>query len=401
MNKVAFFYATFPQATETFVRRELRAFTQIDFNPDLYSIWQGRTDWEGKQIFRFKFSRLFSLILWIPYWAWIKPKAFKEILTELWAKTCPNLQNWNETFLGLGFALVESSRLKNKNYSLLHGIWATMPATATLALSKLINIPFSMGAHAYDVFRTSGDWLLELKLQNAVFIRTSSLSTKRRIEQIGVAQEKIKLIRRGLATWPVRDNFCLVDPSRLEILSVGRLVEKKGYIHQLEIAKSLLSQSIPFRLQIVGAGPLLKFLMKERNRLGLEQNVEFLGSKSQKEIREIYLNSDVFLFTGVIARNGDRDGIPNVIPEAMAGGCLILASSYAGASEAFIEDVSGFSLNPQDTQKWVSILKEFWEDPDSFQLIRKRAVNHTKQAFDVLKTAHSFHSVIKKNLIHV
>lgn len=398
MNKVAFFYATFPQVTETFVRRELRAFKQIGFNPDLYSLWQGQTDWEGKKIFRFKFLRLFSLVLWIPYWAWTKPNVFKEILTELWSKPCPNLQNWNETFLGLGFALVESSRLQKKNYSLLHGIWATMPATATLALSKLTNIPFSMGAHAYDVFRTSGDWLLELKLQNAIFIRTSSLSTKRRIEQIGVAQEKIKLIRRGLATWPVRANFCLVDPFRLELLSVGRLVEKKGYIHQLEIAKSLHIQSIPFRLQIVGAGPLRKFLIKERNRLGLDNIVEFLGSKSQKEIREIYRNSDAFIFTGIIAENGDRDGIPNVIPEAMSAGCLILASRNAGASEAFIEDVSGFSLNPKDTQNWVSILKEFWDEPDSFQLMRKRAVKHTKQAFDVIQTAHSFHSVIEKNI---
>ena len=346
MTRVAFFYATFPRPTETFVRRELRAFKQIGFNPDLYSIWKGHSTWEGKQVYRFKFARLLSLFFWIPYWSWRKPKAFKEILNELLKKPCPSLQNWNETFLALGFALVEASNFKVKNYSLIHGIWATMPATATLALSKLIDVPFSMGAHAYDVFRTGGDWLLELKFRNAVFIRTSSQSTVRRIEQIGVLPGKVKLIRRGLASWPVRNNF----------------------------------------------------LLKEINRLGLIENVIVLGSKSQKETREIYLNSDAFIFTGIIAKDGDRDGIPNVIPEAMSAGCLILASSHAGASEAFIEDVSGFSLNPKDTQMWVSILKEFLEEPESFQLMRKRAIKHTKQAFDVLQTAHSFHSVIEKNL---
>ena len=398
MIRVAFFYATFPRPTETFVRRELRAFKQIGFNPDLYSIWKGHSKWEGKQVYRFKFARLLSLFFWIPYWSWIRPGAFKEILTELLAKPCPNLQNWNETFLALAFALVEARDFKVKKYSLIHGIWATMPATATLALSKLIDVPFSMGAHAYDVFRTGGDWLLELKFRNAVFIRTSSQSTVRRIEQIGVLPGKVKLIRRGLASWPVRNNFLLIDNSRLELLSVGRLVEKKGYFHQLQIAASLLERSIPFRLRIVGSGPLKKFLLKEINRLGLIENVIVLGSKSQKETREIYLNSDAFIFTGIIAKDGDRDGIPNVIPEAMSAGCLILASSHAGASEAFIEDVSGFSLNPKDTQMWVSILKEFWEEPESFQLMRKRAIKHTKQAFDVLQTAHSFHSVIEKNL---
>ena len=398
MNKVAFFYATFPRPTETFVRRELRAFAQIGFDPDLYSIWKGRSEWEGKKILKFQFFRLLYLFFWIPYWAWLKPQVFKEILVELWAKPCPNLQNWNETFLALGFALVEARNLKNKKYSLLHGIWATMPATAALALSKLTNTPFSMGAHAYDVFRTGGDWLLQHKFENALFIRTSSQSTARRIEQLGVPIKKIKLIRRGLENWPVRSNFEPVNESRLELLSVGRLVEKKGYIYQLKIAVELLSRAVPFRLQIIGSGPLEKFLVKETHRLGIADHVRFVGSKSQKETRKVFLESDIFLFTGVVATNGDRDCIPNVIPEAMSSGCLILASCNAGASEAFIEDVSGFSLNPKETKNWSSLLEEFWEEPDSFQLMRKRAIEHSKQAFDVKSTAHSFCSVIEKNI---
>ena len=398
MNKVAFFYATFPRPTETFVRRELRAFAQIGFDPDLYSIWKGRSEWEGKKILKFQLFRLLSLFFWIPYWAWLKPQVFKEILIELWAKPCPNLQNWNETFLALGFALVEARNFKNKKYSLLHGIWATMPATAALALSKLTNTPFSMGAHAYDVFRTGGDWLLQHKFKNALFVRTSSQSTARRIEQLGVPNKKIKLIRRGLANWPIRSNFELVNSSRLELLSVGRLVEKKGYIFQLKIAFELLRRAIPFRLQIIGTGPLEKFLVKETNRLGIADHVVFIGSKSQKETRKVFLESDIFLFTGVVAKNGDRDGIPNVIPEAMSSGCLILASCNAGASEAFIEDVSGFSLNPKETKNWSSLLEEFWEEPGSFQLMRKRAIEHSKQAFDVKSTVHSFCSVIEQNM---
>jgi glycosyltransferase involved in cell wall biosynthesis len=273
-----------------------------------------------------------------------------------------------------------------------------MPATAALALSKLTNTPFSMGAHAYDVFRTGGDWLLQHKFENALFIRTSSLSTARRIEQLGVPIKKIKLIRRGLANWPVRSNFELVNKSRLELLSVGRLVEKKGYIYQLKIAVELLSRAVPFRLQIIGSGPLEKFLVKETNRLGITDHVVFIGSKSQKETRKVFLESDIFLFTGVVAKNGDRDGIPNVIPEAMSTGCLILASCNAGASEAFIEDVSGFSLDPKKTKHWTSLLEEFWEEPGSFQLMRKRAIEHSKQAFDVKSTAHSFCSVIEQNI---
>jgi len=66
------------------VRRELRALEKIGFQPDLYSIWKGLEDWEGKSIYRFRMLRLWSLFFWIPYWAWKKPLVFREILTYLW-----------------------------------------------------------------------------------------------------------------------------------------------------------------------------------------------------------------------------------------------------------------------------------------------------------------------------
>ena len=60
-------------------------------------------------------------------------------------------------FLGLGFALVEAKTIKSQNFDLFHGVWATMPTTAAFSLSKLLNKPFSMEAHAYDLFRKGGD----------------------------------------------------------------------------------------------------------------------------------------------------------------------------------------------------------------------------------------------------
>lgn len=396
MTRVAFFYATFPRPTETFVRRELRALDDIGFKPDIYSIWKGDIQWEGRSINRFKISRLLILFFWIPYWAWKKPRVFKRILVELWCKPCPNFQNWNETFLALGFALVEARKIEHKKYDLIHGVWATMPATSVFALNQLIDVPYSMGAHAYDVFRKGGDWLLPLKLQNASFIRTSSSSTAQRIHCFGVEKEKVRLIRRGLSHWAERKCFELVDNKRLELLSVGRLVEKKGYFCQLDIVNRLDELGIPFRLRIVGDGPLKKELLAEASRLGLIGKVEFLGSQKQDFIRNLYLTSDVFLFTGIISKNGDRDGIPNVIPEAMSSGCLVIASCFAGASEAFEDGDSGYTLNPYNPHEWSSILSKFWFAPNDFKSVRESAMTHCKQVFDVKRTASSIASFIKK-----
>ena len=267
------------------------------------------------------------LIYWLPYWAWRNSTAFREILSALWNRPCPNLQNWNETFLGLGFALVEAKRLKNEKFDLFHGVWATMPATATFALSRLTDTPFSMGAHAYDLFRKGGDWLLIEKFKHAAFIRTSSKSSFRRLHAMGLPKEKIHLIQRGLSYWPERKSFELKKPAFIKLISVGRLVEKKGYFCLLRILQDLSQRNnCEFEMKIVGSGPLHGQLSEEIARYGLSKKVFLLGSEEKMKL-ENFSWRHVKLFTDY-RFEGDRDGIPNVIPEAMSAGCLILASNY-------------------------------------------------------------------------
>jgi glycosyltransferase involved in cell wall biosynthesis len=338
----------------------------------------------------------------LPYWAFKRPKPFRNVLLALWNKPCPNLQNWNETFLGLGFALVEAHRIKSKNFQILHGVWATMPATAAYAISNLIDIPFSMGAHAYDLFRQGGDWLLREKFEHASFIRTSSKSSANRLYALGLDRGKVTVIRRGLSRWPQRSSLQLIDSNKLSLLCVGRLVEKKGYFLLLQILEILHQrQKVDFRLKIVGGGPHRKSLQKEIDRMGLTEYIELAGSKSEQEVGELLLESDIMLFTGIIASNGDRDGIPNVVPEAMSAGCLVIASCFAGASEAFIDGVSGFSENPYQPNSWIELLEDFTSHPAQYEKIRRKAQSEVRERFDVKRTAQelkkAFELVIKAN----
>ena len=114
-------------------------------------------------------------------------------------------------------------------------------------------------------------------------------------------------------------------------------------------------------------------LMIERRRLGLEKMVSFAGSLNQKSVRQLYLESDAFLFTGIVDSRGDRDGIPNVVPEALAGGMLVLASDRAGAPEAFTDGETGFSMDPENPESWVRLLKSFLESPQKYDQVRKNA----------------------------
>lgn len=381
MSKVAFLYATFPRPTETFVRRELRQLSKLGLVPELFSLWRGSKKWNDLKVNLFPLIGITSLVFWIPYWAWKKPEVFKLILGYLWGSSCPGLQNWNETFLGLAFALARAKSFQAENYSRLHAVWATMPATAALGIHKLVDLPFSMGAHAYDVFRHRGDWLLPLKLRYARTVRTSSQSTAHRLSLLGAQTNQLVLIYRSIEKISLRENFQPVQAGKLALLSIGRLVEKKGYFLLLHILQRLKNKKIPFQLTIIGGGRLESEIRRKTKLLGLKKEVIMLGHVDESKIDEFYLSSDALLFTGIISSNGDRDGIPNVIAEAMSHGLLVLASNRAGSSEAFVDQESGFSLDPYNSAEWVNLLVKFYRSPQNFVQIRKSAVLRANTCF--------------------
>ena len=351
-----------------------------------FSIWGGGGEFNGIEVRRFKLRELWSLFWLLPFWLCTRPRVFVEILTELFGQPCPSIQNWNETFLGFGFALVRASKMKKEGFALCHAVWATMPASAALAIKKLVGIEFSMGGHAYDIFRGRGDWLLSCKLRHAAFVRTSSASAQKRLLELGLPQEKLKLIYRGLNRWPKATSTGR-KLAPVEVLSVGRLVEKKGYFEQLAIYRALEEAGIPFRARIVGGGPLCDRLKTESRRLALEDKVFFLGPLPEEKTFELYSESDLFFFTGKVAGNGDRDGLPNVIPEAMSAGVVVITSATGGASEALQDGETGFVRNPRHPQEWVALVEHLRVSPDRVVDLRQSAKRAARRLFDVNRTA--------------
>ena len=130
----------------------------------------------------------------------------------------------------------------------------------------------------------------------------------------------------------------------------------------------------------------LSRIKRKRLQIGLSKN-SIVGARSEEEVGKSFIESDAMLFTGIVASNGDRDGIPNVIPEAMSAGSLIIASCYAGSSEAFIDGVSGFSLNPKEPYKWVELIEDFAQNPLKYEKIRKKAQLEVRERFNINQTA--------------
>ena len=383
---IAYLFTTFPKSTETFLQREIIAMRAHGVNLRLYSLWGGLSSFRGLPVTRFNKWRLLTLFWMIPYEGYRRPEVLKQVLHGLFTRRPPSWINFWENMLGAGFACLFAGSFRKNRPALVHAAWGGAPATAAWLLWRLDAHRFSAAAHAYDIYEHGGDWWLNDKLEHAAFIHTSTEMGRAALVARGIASEKILPIRRGLDRLP---KLKRLRSSRepLHLICVARLVEKKGLDHQLRIYAALRASGVPFQARIVGDGPLRAALEKMAGLLGIAADLTFCGHLAQHEVWEQFEWADVLLHTGVIAPSGDRDGLPNVIPEAMSCGVLVVTSPTAGTTEAITDGVSGIVVPEDAPARWVAALRQLASDDVLAEKFRAAARRWVEDNFDAHKNA--------------
>ena len=383
---IAYLFTTFPKSTETFLQREIIAMRAHGVNVRLYSLWGGLISFRGLPVTRFNKWRLLTLFWMIPYEGWRRPEVLKQVLHGLFTRRPPSWINFWENMLGAGFACLFAGSFRKNPPALIHAAWGGAPATAAWLLWRLDGHRFSAAAHAYDIYEHGGDWWLNDKLAHAAFIHTSTEMGRAALVARGIAADKIIPIRRGLDRLPKMKRL-RSSREPLHLICVARLVEKKGLDHQLRIYAALRAASVPFQARIVGDGPLRPALEKMAGLLGIAADLTFCGHLPQHEVWEQFAWADVLLHTGVIAPSGDRDGLPNVIPEAMSCGVLVVTSPTAGTTEAITDGVSGIVVPEDAPARWVAALRQLASDDVGAEKFRAAAWRWVEENFDAHKNA--------------
>jgi colanic acid/amylovoran biosynthesis glycosyltransferase len=298
-----------------------------------------------------------------------------------------NAENFWTTVWAAIFAVCRADRMRHHKPDVVHGVWATGPATAAAILGRLCGIPFSFGGHAHDIYRHGGDAFLEPKLRAASFVHTTTAAGVTYLrERAGGAPVKIILARRGVDRLPPRTaRDAVARPIRL--LSVGRLVPKKGHDHQLAAAALLKSWGVPFTLRIVGDGPLRNELQQRIDHDGLGSSVTLCGVLPPERVEEEYRWADIFWHTGVIDPQGDRDGIPNVIPEAFAHCLPVISSRTAGPMEAVMHETTGLIVNVSDALELAGAVKRLAGDSTLRQQLGENGRHWVKENFLIARNA--------------
>lgn len=339
----------------------MRERTDVAF--EIHSIWGGAEAWEGLPVRRFPFAAVARVLLRrLPMWCWRRPDVIADVWGEYLRGEPRGLLDIGENLLGLAYALDTADTFRANPPELFHGVWATMPGAAAMLLSRLTGVPYSLGAHAYDIFSRGGDWLAKTKLRGAAFTHNSTAAARARAIALGCPPERAALIRRGLDTLPPRRADTPLA-GRLTLLSVGRLVPKKGFHRQLAIYRALAEAGIDFRAIIVGDGELYDALREKIHRLGLDARVILAGALDYEAVSRLHDEADIFVFTGIVAPNGDRDGLPNVLGEAMAHGACVITTPVSGTTEAIEAGVTGQVVALEDHAGWVAAVRRLTDDP--------------------------------------
>jgi glycosyltransferase involved in cell wall biosynthesis len=393
--RLVYLYTTFPSLSETFLQREMRVMLRLPIELQLFSLWGGSRRFEGKTIRRFRLPELFLLLYWLPYWCFHRKKSMGDMLLSLFRHPPRYFKNFLETFVGLSFALIHAKRISQQKPHLMHAVWATMPATAAWAIHQLTGIPFSMGGHAYDIFQKGGDCLLDLKIKDALFIHSSTAFARTHLISKGALPDKVQLIRRGLFSFPPQ-NPIRHPLHELHLLSIGRLVEKKGYLDQLLIYRDLRKRGIAFRARIIGDGPLMKVMKSLIEDYGLQDRVQLVGKIPHEDVQEHYEWADLFLFTGVIASNGDRNGLANVIPEALSRGIPVITTPDAGILENFKDKEELLILPLHPITEWVDAIKTLIADKNLRQSLAQKGRLWTETHFNARQNSAKLHARMRQ-----
>ena len=395
---IVYIFEHHPGLAQTFLKREITELMRQGLRVEIHSLWRTRLgapalepdasafpEYDQLTIHYFGWWEAVRLIVALPRewrrdpallrdgWRLLRryrPRALGNLIVNVWAAV---------------FAVCRARQFRQTRPDLIHGVWATGPATAAAILSRLCGIPFSVGTDGYDVYERGGDPFLEPKLRAAKFVQANFQANVVHLRQ-RVPQANVLLARRGLDRLPPAAKHTRA-PGPIRLLSVARLTLKKGLVHQLAACALLKQWGLSFEARVIGSGALHRRLRREIKALGLADVVTLGGGQHYEQVQEAYRWADIFWHTGIVDAHGNRDGLPNVIPEAFAYQLPVVSGNVPGATEAVIHEVTGLVVDATDHLALATAVRRLMEDEPLRRRLGENGRHWVEKHFQVSENA--------------
>src|SRR3989449_10190355 len=258
----------------------------------------------------------------------------------------------------------------------LHAHFAHAPAPVAMFTHQLTGIPYTFTAHAKDIYVETPPELLRAEAQQAQAVITCTEYNRQYLStQIGPASDgKLHCIYHGLDlsqfqfAWPR-----VSDAGPPVILSVARLVEKKGLSDLIMAADILRRRGRCFQVEIVGDGPMRRALDPQVVHLGLRDRAKRLGAQTHDVVCLSYERARIFVLPCVVTADGDRDGIPNVLLEAMGSGVPVVSTPVSGIPELIESERDGLLVPPNSPARLAEAIARLLTSPELRERLARAA----------------------------
>jgi len=379
--RVGYVLKMYPRLSETFIVTEILAHERARLDIDIFSL---RSPIDGR--FHGALGQVRAGVTWVPqtgskgsdFWALTRRTA--ERFPGTWSELEAAVQD-DQT--DVYQAMLVAHAAADRGLSHLHAHFATTATHVARLASRLAGITYSFTAHAKDIFHESVDHsVLRRNLRDAAAVITvSDFNLEFLRSTFGDAAERVHRIYNGLdlaefALRPYADRPPL-------ILGVGRLVEKKGFGDLIDACELLAARGRAFQCEIVGSGELEAPLRSRIRARGLDHLVTMTGAMTRDEVIERIAKSAVVAAPCVVGEDGNRDGLPTVILEAMALGTPCVATDVTGIPELVRDGETGLITPQRDPATLASALERLLDDRDLGRRLATRGRRLMEQEFDI------------------
>ena len=394
---VGYVVRRFPVLSETFILNEILALESQGIDVTIFALAPTRDPkfHEGLSRLRASVTYVPGLLEWkdvLKQNRRIYAKNRKRYLSVLWRA----LLTFNPVFIWRFLqAACVADKARSAKLRHLHAHFANRATTVASLASRLTKLPYSFTAHAFDIFIDGSPEHLNDRMTKACFVVTvSDFNIKYLTSLLAGRRARLVKIYNGIDL----SRFAPGPPPPamppLRILAVARLVEKKGLPILVEACALLRERGVHFHCSLVGKGALRPVLEARIKALALSDRIEMLGARTQGEVLDLYRASHVFALPCIVGDDGNRDGLPVSIVEALACGLPVVSTPVTGIPEAIEDGVNGFIVPEKDAKALADALERIAREPGLRERLASAARASVATKFDQDLTGKMLHDLL-------
>ena len=382
--RVGYVLKRYPRLSETFILNEILAHEAAGLELEILSLRQPSEECRHEDVEKVK-----APVTYLEREVRMRPEEFGRLLS------------WSGEQLGDELGVLTEDRPKDpwrivkmaavadviakKGITHLHAHFATDATTIARSAARIAGIPYSFTAHAKDIYHnTVEDEHLATCIRDASAVVTvSDYNVRYLCDRLGISGERLHRIYNGLHLGEFPFHEGERDPTH--ILAVGRLVEKKGFCDLVSACATMRDRGRQFRCSIIGDGDLYEPLRAQIDELGLGDLVTMTGPLPRERVRELMRDAAMLAAPCVIGEDGNRDGLPTVILEAMAMGLPCVSTDVTGIPEAIEDGVTGLIVPGHDPASLADAMARLIDDRELAGSMARRARAKMEASFDLVR----------------